>query len=105
MRGLSLLHVCFPLLKLGWMACPIVTREFPDIVKTSENRDRYPTSSEIKALLPGRLAVIGYADPEAGPHAVPWLRDRAIDCNLLEPIDLKDIEVHHVLILERENKS
>ncbi len=102
-KGVDLLHVCYPLLKLGWLATPLVAKEHPELT----NKEQAPTADEIKALLPGRQAVIGYSDPnpEVGEHALAWNGQYAIDCSNGEIVALEDLTLNCALILEHESGS
>jgi hypothetical protein len=55
--GIDPLATIYPLLRLGWLCAPLVAREKLD-------KDGYATIEEIKAILPGRKAVLGYVDSD-----------------------------------------
>jgi hypothetical protein len=67
----DLLDTIYPLLRLGWLAAPLVAKEHAD-VQGSPRQSHLPTGDEIKAALSGVPAVIGYTDPDdqVGEHAL-----------------------------------
>jgi hypothetical protein len=61
-----------------------------------------PTSAQIKALLPGTLAVLGYNDLQTGPHAVVWDGTQLMFCDYTQPDPvpkLSDLELTGAMLL------
>jgi hypothetical protein len=97
-RGIDPLNTIFPLLRLGWAASPLLSREHPKVIGTDSERGR-PSSSEIKTTLAGRKAVLGYTDEDVGEHALAWDGQTAIDCSNGEIVTLDDVTINVALIL------
>jgi hypothetical protein len=96
-KGIAPLDTIFPLLRLGWLAAPLVSKEAPN--PDQEDRRHFPTSNEIKSVLAGRYAVIGYQDPDIRDHALAWTGSRAIDCSNGTYVTIEDITIDCALIL------
>jgi hypothetical protein len=96
--GIDPLNTVFPLLRMGWVAAPILSREHPKVIGTDSERGR-PSSNEIKATLAGRKAVVGYTDEHVGEHALAWDGQTAIDCSNGEIVNLDDVTINVALIL------
>jgi hypothetical protein len=89
---------------MGWSAAPILSREHPKVAGTKSQSQRI-RSDEIKAMLPGQKAVIGYTDEQVGEHALAWVGETAIDCTNGEIVSLGDITINVALILTRTDAS
>jgi hypothetical protein len=85
------------LLSWGWRAAPLVSKECEKKRKWPEKNR--PTSDQIKALLIGRPAVVGYTDLQIGLHALAWDGSKAIDCSDVSYVDLENITIETALIL------
>jgi hypothetical protein len=96
-EGIRLLSTVLPLLRLGWLAAPLISREAP--YPQREDRWHLPTSDEIKAVLADRYAVVGYRDPQIGEHALAWTGTRGIDCSNGVYVDLENITICYALVL------
>ena len=98
--GVDLVDAVYPLLKRGWLAVPLIAKENPKV----SDPGRLPSSDQVKSVLQGRLAIIGYTDndPRVGDHALAWKRDHAIDCSNGEFVSLDDITLHGAFILARD---
>jgi hypothetical protein len=94
--GINPFDFVLPALSLGWAAAPMITRECPN-ADDSGLRLR-PTSDQIKSKLPGRKAVIGYSDPEVGPHSLAWDGMQATDCSNAVIVPLEDVTLTVVII-------
>jgi hypothetical protein len=81
-RGIDLLNTILPLLRLGWFVAPLVSREA--LTGTEVERGK-PSSDDLKAVLPGRKAVI------AGENALAWNGQTAIDCSGGRIVSLDDV--------------
>lgn len=82
------------LLQRGWTAVPLIAGDGTDPM--------WPTVVEIKAQLPGRIAILGYNDAEAGPHALYWDGGELHDCSEpppAHPPQLSSLKLEHALIL------
>ena len=100
--GVNPLQLTYPLWQVGWKAIPFVTRTAEN-VSAAKELAALPTVEEIKALLPGRLALLGYvdADPAVGPHALAWDGEQAIDCSDQSFVSLDAVPIDFALVLER----
>ena len=95
--GVDASDAIYLLLSWGWIAAPLVSKECAKKHKLPENNR--PTSDQIKALLIGRPAVVGYTDLQIGPHALAWDGSKAIDCSDVSYVDLENITIETALIL------
>ncbi len=97
--GIHPLDTIFPLLRMGWLAALLPSREAPN--QNREDRSRFATSDQIKEVLRGHRAVVGYTDPDprVGEHALAWDGSRAIDCSNGEYVCLGDVIISCALLL------
>jgi hypothetical protein len=96
--GINSIHTYAALHKLGWTASPLMSSDyFPD----GNDLPKLKTSEEIKELIQGHLAIVGYADedPALGDHALAWIRDKAIDCNDGRVVSLQGVTIKYVDVL------
>ena len=91
--GINMTETIYALFRLGWSAALIVTAEHKC------GKPSYPSSHEIKSILGGHKAVIGYLDPKVRDHALAWDGNEAIDCSTGTLVALESIVITDVLIL------
>jgi hypothetical protein len=95
-NGLNLLDAVDPLSQLGWTADIVVAKE-----AYVGMGSRGPSSEELKQMLLGRKAIIGYADddPIVGDHMLAWTGSVAVDCSNGEDVPLDGITILDVTFL------
>ena len=59
------------------------------------------TSDEIKDVIKGHRAIIGYHDADVGQHSLAWDGERAIDCTDGMIVDLSDVTILTAIVLTR----
>ena len=107
--GLDIHDTIYALLTLGWIAAQVITMEWAK-ARAEANRaeantpllaNALPTTEQLKAILKGRRAVIGYTDPdpEVGDHAISWDGSQGIDCSNGTYVKLEDIKVFHMALI------
>lgn len=97
-RGIPLENLIYPLLELGWLATPLISRDHPG--HQNGDRSRLGTSQQIKDAIVGRTAVLGYRDLEIGDHSLAWDGKQAIDCsNDGQIVELDNVTIFLALIL------
>lgn len=97
--GVDILSLGYPLLRMGWSSTPMVAREHPQI---AGHQRPHPSSDELKEVLRGRRAIVGYTDPTIGPHSIAWNGSEAIDCGDGTYVDLDEITVTDCTVLVKE---
>ncbi len=94
--GHDLHHTIHRLLRRGWAAVPLLVFEDKD------DAHLWPTEADIKAQLPGRKAIIGYRDAEAGDHSLYWDGEILHDCSTpapSRPPNLAELKLNNALVL------
>lgn len=101
--GACLLPLVVPLLREGIAGTYLVSREHPNIGPQIADRQairKLPATSEIRALMQGRRAIVciqgGGTDGLPGPdlgHAIAWDGARAIECGSVGEIEREASEV------------
>ncbi|MGJ4916101.1 hypothetical protein ACQR10_05430 [Bradyrhizobium sp. HKCCYLRH2060] len=96
--GIDILSIPFPLLRLGWSAAVIVTEEG---FKRGGVDRHGPTSEELKPLLIGQRAILGYTDPDplVGDHSLAWDGTIATDCSNGGEVLLSNIVLLNAIFL------
>ncbi|MCK1584290.1 hypothetical protein IVB03_33305 [Bradyrhizobium sp. 168] len=102
-EGLNDFTIFGALLKLDWLACPLIPVELDD--EPTQSGARQLTRGEIRELIKGRRAIIGYNDAVAGFHAVAWNGSEAIDCSDGTIIEIAELPFQHVLVFAKSDKA
>jgi hypothetical protein len=99
-KGIDVLDALGAFFKIGWSLCPLFSLEAID---GKETRPRHLTSDEIKEIVKGRQAIIGYsdADPEVGEHSLAWNGKNAIDCTNGTVVGLSDVTIRGAVVFSR----
>lgn len=95
--GIPLENIIYPLLELGWLATPLISRDHPKY--QNGDRSRLGTSQQIRAAIAGRKAILGYRDSEIGDHSLAWTGKEAIDCSNGQIVNLDSAKIFLALIL------
>src|SRR5258708_4395964 len=78
-EGIDDFGVFGPLFKMGWLSCPMIPLELDD--ETGGTTVKQLSRDDIRELLKGHRAIVGYRDVDAGFHTVAWNGEEAIDCS------------------------
>lgn len=97
-EGLRSLDTLGALFRFGWSACAMISSE---AIGGEVTVPPHLTSDEIKWLIQGRRAIIGYHDAENGRHSVAWDGQKAIDCSDGMIVDLADVTIHGAVALTK----
>jgi len=86
--------------EIGWMSTLLVARERSGM---EDYPYSLPSSDQIKEILRGKKASVGYvdSDPKVGNHALAWDGTQAVDCSNGEIVTLDDIAVTSAVIVAR----
>jgi hypothetical protein len=99
-QGVDSLDAIGVLFRAGWNASPLISRE---AIEGKPSRPAHLASDEIKKLIKGHRAIVGYldADPNVGHHSLAWDGHHAIDCSNGTIVDLKDATIHCAMVLTK----
>ena len=97
-KGVDSLDAIGVLFRAGWSANPLISDE---AIEGRPSRPTHLASNEIKKLIKGHRAIVGYldADPNVGHHSLAWDGQNAIDCSNGTIVDLKDATIHCAMVL------
>lgn len=94
-----------PLYDAGFYPTMIIGRA---VLNDGVDGSRFPTSEDLKSILPSKLALIGYCDREDGQHMVIWNHSELVFCDYNQPdppLTLEDITVAAIIVLEPRPSS
>jgi hypothetical protein len=97
-KGLDTFDAIGALFRFGWSACPLISLEAANDEATTPS---HLTSDEIKRLITGHRAVIGYHDADIGHHSLAWDGQKAIDCTDGMIVDLSDVTIVTAIVLTK----
>ncbi|MGY2905446.1 hypothetical protein [Bradyrhizobium sp. URHC0002] len=97
--GINDFSVLGPLFKIGWSSCPLIPAELDDQVDGTSAKQL--SRDDIRELVKGHPAIIGYHDADASFHTVAWNGKEAVDCTDGLIIDLSNLPFQHAIVLTK----
>jgi hypothetical protein len=95
-EGINDFAVFGPLFKMGWLSCPLVPLELDETAGTTVKQ---LSRDDIRELLKGHRAIVGYRDVHVGLHTVAWNGEEAVDCSDGMIIDLSKLPFQHAIVI------